>query len=272
MMGDKAIRVQNLSKQYRIGRRSPIFGMHELLEDVVKAPSRILLSPLAGAPPSHVTRQAVERDASIWALRDVSFELSCGEIVGLIGKNGAGKSVLLRILARVTKPTTGCAQLLGRIGSMLEVGTGFHPELTGRENIYLNGTILGMRKAEIDRKFDAIVVFSEVARFLDTPVKHYSSGLRVRLAFAVAAHLDTEILLLDEVLSVADESFQGKCERKLQEVAQEGRAVLFVSHDMTAIENLCQRTIYLKEGQVYLDGATREVISCYSGINRSGEP
>jgi lipopolysaccharide transport system ATP-binding protein len=282
-MSDVAIRVQNLSKRYRIERRSNLFGMHELLEDVVKAPVRMFVrtapdqavsrSPgkdRGTALPGAETGATVERDLSLWALQDVSLEVARGEIVGLIGRNGAGKSVLLKILARITKPTNGRAQLLGRIGSMLEVGTGFHPELSGRENIYLNGTILGMKKAEINRKFDEIIAFSEVEKFLDTPVKHYSSGMKVRLAFAVAAHLEAEILLLDEVLAVGDESFHEKCVRKLGEVVQEGRAVLFVSHDMATIECLCPRTVFLREGRVDLDGETRAVIARYLELNRAG--
>jgi lipopolysaccharide transport system ATP-binding protein len=265
-MNNVAVRVDNLGKRYRIGRRSRFHGMHELLEDIVKAPVRMLMRASQG----QAAGTTFERDLHIWALQDVSLEVARGEIVGLIGKNGAGKSVLLKILARITKPTKGRAQLLGRIGSMLEVGTGFHPELSGRENIYLNGTILGMKKAEINRKFDEIIAFSEVEKFLDMPVKRYSSGMKVRLAFAVAAHLDAEILLLDEVLAVGDESFHEKCVRKLGEVVKEGRAVLFVSHDMATIESLCRRTIFLRDGRVYLDGETREVVSHYLEVNRAG--
>ena len=184
-----------------------------------------------------------------------------GEVVGLIGKNGAGKSVLLKVLSRITKPTQGRAPLYGRVGSMLEVGTGFHPELTGRENIFLNGTILGMKRAEIARKFEEIVEFSEVMQFLDTPVKHYYSGMRVRLAFAVTAHLDTDILMLDEVLAVGDEAFQQKCREKIRAVAREGRTVLLVSHDMPALQEICTRPIFLRDGRIDLDGSTGEVIA-----------
>ncbi|MCX8125312.1 MAG: ABC transporter ATP-binding protein, partial [Spirochaetes bacterium] len=199
----------------------------------------------------------------IWALKDVSFEVKRGETVGIIGRNGAGKSTLLKILSRITEPTTGRVILRGRVASLLEVGTGFHPELTGRENIYLNGAILGMSRAEIKRKFDEIVAFAEIEKFLDTPVKRYSSGMYVRLAFAVAAHLEPEILLVDEVLAVGDAAFQKKCLGKMGEVAKEGRTVLFVSHNMVAIENLCQRGIILDEGKMSFAGAIKNVIRKY---------
>jgi lipopolysaccharide transport system ATP-binding protein len=236
--------------------------MHETLEEAVKAPFHSLSSVIKGLSSSS-PRERTADDRYVWALQDVSFEVSRGEVVGIIGKNGAGKSVLLKILSRITKPATGYAEIHGRVGSILEVGAGFHPELTGRENIYLNGTILGMKRAEISRKFDEIVAFSEVEKFLDTPLKHYSSGMNVRLAFAVAAHLDSEIMLIDEVLAVGDESFQQKCLKKVQEVATEGRTVLFVSHDMKVIENLCARTILLSEGRIHMDGDTQEVVSHY---------
>jgi len=199
----------------------------------------------------------------IWALRDVSFEVGKGEVLGIIGRNGAGKSTLLKILTRITEPTSGRALLHGRVASLLEVGTGFHPELTGRENVYLNGTILGMKKTEIDLKFDEIVEFSGVGRFMDTPVKRYSSGMYVRLAFAVAAHLEPEILLIDEVLAVGDVSFQRRCLGKMGEVAKEGRTVLFVSHNMTAVANLCPKSILLEEGEVVAHGPSWEVIEKY---------
>jgi lipopolysaccharide transport system ATP-binding protein len=207
----------------------------------------------------------VPRD-TFWALRDVSFQVARGEAVGLIGRNGAGKSTLLKILSRITEPTEGEARLNGRVGSLLEVGTGFHPELTGRENIFLNGAILGMRRREIDRQFDAIVDFAEVERFLDTPVKRYSSGMYVRLAFAVAAHLNPEILVVDEVLAVGDAAFQAKCLGKMQNVAsQEGRTVLFVSHNMAAVSALCQRVILLDAGRIAMDGPASQVVDRYHG-------
>jgi lipopolysaccharide transport system ATP-binding protein len=209
-----------------------------------------------------------------WALRDVSFTIQPGEIVGIIGRNGAGKSTLLKILSRITEPTEGEAVINGRVGSLLEIGTGFHPELTGRENIYMNGTILGMKKAEIDRKFDEIAAFAEIDEFLDTPVKRYSSGMYVRLAFAVAAHLEPEILLIDEVLAVGDEQFQKKCLGKMESVGREGRTVLFVSHNMGSIAQLCQKTILLSHGRISKFGKTPEIIGCYldesSAHNKEG--
>jgi len=200
---------------------------------------------------------------TIWALKDVSFEVKQGEVIGIIGRNGAGKSTLLKILSRITEPTEGYADIYGRVGSLLEVGTGFHPELTGRENIFLNGAILGMRKQEIEQKFDEIVNFAEVEKFIDTPVKHYSSGMYLRLAFAVAAHLDPEILLVDEVLAVGDAAFQQKCLGKMGAVAREGRTVLFVSHNMGAITRLCERSICLDEGQIIIDGKSNQVVDHY---------
>jgi lipopolysaccharide transport system ATP-binding protein len=202
-------------------------------------------------------------DDYIWAVRHVSFDVSQGDVVGVIGRNGAGKSVLLKILSRVTPPTAGNAEIRGRVTSLLELGAAFHPELTGRENVYLNGGILGMRRAEIARKFDEIVAFSEVDKFLDAPVKHYSSGMYMRLAFGVAAHLEGDILLLDEVLAVGDESFQNKCVAKIRKMAADGRTVLFVSHGMKSVERLCSRAILLHDGRLVADGGTREVISRY---------
>ncbi|MBU4288994.1 MAG: ABC transporter ATP-binding protein [Proteobacteria bacterium] len=212
-------------------------------------------------------------DDTIWALRDVSFEVNQGEVIGIIGRNGAGKSTLLKILSRITEPTSGDVKLYGRVSSLLEVGTGFHPELTGRENIYLNGAILGMRKTEIARKFDEIVEFAEIEKFMDTPVKRYSSGMYVRLAFAVAAHLEPEILLVDEVLAVGDIPFQKKCLGKMSDVAKGGRTVLFVSHNMQAIQKLCTRVIILHEGRVVMDGPTDEATSKYlgDGMGLNGE-
>jgi len=256
-MSDIAIRVENLSKQYRIGGPQARYKtIRESLTEAVQAPFRRLASVVRG-------QSSAVSNETIWALKDVSFEVKRGEVVGIIGRNGAGKSTLLKVLSRITEPTEGRAEIHGRVGSLLEVGTGFHPELTGRENITLNGAILGMKRAEIDRKFDEIVDFAEIEKFLDTPVKHYSSGMYVRLAFAVAAHLEPEILLVDEVLAVGDVAFQKKCLGKMGDVAREGRTVLFVSHNMAAIENLCARTILLEEGHSIRDGATKEAIAMY---------
>ena len=207
--------------------------------------------------------QSGNPDHSFWALKDVSFTVNRGEIVGIIGRNGAGKSTLLKILSRITEPTTGFAEIRGRVGSLLEVGTGFHPELTGRENIYLNGAILGMRKAEIERKFDEIVAFAEVETFIDTPVKHFSTGMYLRLAFAVAAYLEPEILIVDEVLAVGDANFQRKCLDKMEDIGQQGRTVLLVSHNMSAITRMCSRAVLINEGKVVKDGPSTEVVSAY---------
>lgn len=245
-MSDAAIRVDGIGKRYRIGERA---RQGALLRDVI-----------AGAFRRNGKRSSRE---IIWAVRDVSFEVKQGEVVGLIGRNGAGKSTLLKLLARITRPTVGRAELHGRIASLLEVGTGFHPELTGRENIFLSGAILGMSKAEIVRKFDEIVAFSEVERFIDTPLKHYSSGMGMRLAFAVAAHLEPEILLVDEVLSVGDARFQKKCLGKMEEVSRGGRTILFVSHSAAAVTRLCGRCVLLNSGRVEKDGPAHEVISAY---------
>ena len=240
-MSDIAIRAENLGKMYRIGaRRAPYGRFTETLMRALAAPIRRLRD--LGKP--------VPAEEFIWALQDVSFEIKRGEAVGIIGRNGAGKSTLLKILSRITEPTTGRVELHGRVGSLLEVGTGFHPELTGRENIYLNGAILGMKRAEIQSRFDEIVAFAEIEKFLDTPVKHYSSGMYVRLAFAVAAHLEPEILLVDEVLAVGDVAFQKKCLGKMENVAREGRTVLFVSHNMNAVEQLCGSALLLERGRI----------------------
>jgi len=246
-MTDIAIRVEHLSKRYRIGAQR-----HDTLRDAIVHTFK-----------RGNARTSSRHDDTIWALRDVSFEVKRGEVVGIIGRNGAGKSTLLKILSRITEPTSGRAEIHGRVGSLLEVGTGFHPELTGRENIYLNGAILGMRKAEIDRKFDEIVAFAEIEKFLDTPVKHYSSGMYVRLAFAVAAHLDPEILLVDEVLAVGDAAFQKKCLGKMGDVASEGRTVLFVSHNMAAIQSLCNWGLLLNDGWATESGSIDEVVKAY---------
>jgi len=266
-MSDLAVRVEHLGKQYHIGRKQEKYKtLRDALVEALVAPiqraGRLLRGQATGA---------AELDETIWALKDVSFEVRQGEVVGIIGRNGAGKSTLLKILSRITEPTEGYAEIRGRVGSLLEVGTGFHNELTGRENIYLNGAILGMRRKEIDRKFDEIVAFAEVEKFIDTPVKHYSSGMYLRLAFAVAAHLEPEILLVDEVLAVGDAAFQKKCLGKMEDVAQEGRTVLFVSHNMGAITQLCGRTFWLDEGQVKLSGPSAEVVAAYLLTEMEGQ-
>ncbi len=253
-----SISVENLSKQYRLG----VIGNRTLYEDINRWWARVrgLPDPLAKiGEVDHGNRT----DGLLWALRDVSFQLQQGEVLGVIGRNGAGKSTLLKILSKVTGPTTGQVKMRGRIASLLEVGTGFHPELTGRENIYLNGAILGMSRDEITRKFDEIITFSEVEKFVDTPVKRYSSGMYVRLAFAVAAHLDPEIMVIDEVLAVGDAAFQRKCLGKLSENAGEGRTVLFVSHNMAAINRLCSRAILLDKGMMIADGPAAEITAKY---------
>jgi len=261
-MGDLVIRSEQLSKRYRIGALQRGYRtLRETLVDLAKAPYR--------AARRAVRRESKPDEQLIWALRDIDFEVHQGEVLGIIGRNGAGKSTLLKVLSRITEPTSGRVRVAGRVGSLLEVGTGFHPELTGRENIYLNGAILGMRNAEIDQRFDEIVAFSEIEKFIDTPVKHYSSGMFLRLAFAVAAHLTPEILLVDEVLAVGDERFQKKCMGKMESVGKEGRTVLFVSHNMNAIQRLCQRVILLEDGKVRADGETSEVISEYLNADRS---
>lgn len=250
-----AIRVTDLGKRYRVNHAETVSGYRTLRESLLEA---------ASAPFKRLKHRRVNgaRD-DFWALRDVSFDVQPGEVVGIIGRNGAGKSTFLKILSRITKPTTGRVELRGRVGSLLEVGTGFHPELTGRENIYLNGAILGMSRREITRKFDQIVAFAEVEKFLDTPVKRYSSGMYVRLAFAVAAYLEPEILIVDEVLAVGDMAFQRKCMGRMREVGRGGSTVLFVSHNMPAIESLCDRAILLDAGRVVQDGEVPEVVAGY---------
>ncbi|WP_376797500.1 ABC transporter ATP-binding protein, partial [Thermogemmatispora sp.] len=228
------------------------------------------LTGFARAPLERLRRNGHANSETIWALKDVSFEVYPGEVVGIIGRNGAGKSTLLKILSRITEPTTGRVELYGRVGSLLEVGTGFHPELTGRENIYLNGAILGMTRREIDKKFDEIVDFAEIEKFIDTPVKHYSSGMYMRLAFAVAAHLDPEILLVDEVLAVGDVSFQRKCLGKMGDIARKGRTVIFVSHNMAAVKDLCNVSLWLDDGEKRSSGLATKIVSEYlKEINRS---
>jgi lipopolysaccharide transport system ATP-binding protein len=250
---DIAISVQDLSKLYHIGA---LQQRHDTLRDALVAKLR----RVGDATARRGDDASVD---TIWALKDVSFTIERGEVIGIIGRNGAGKSTLLKILSRITEPTSGRAEIHGRVGSLLEVGTGFHPELTGRENIYLNGAILGMRKAEIERQFDAIVAFAEIERFLDTPVKRYSSGMYVRLAFAVAAHLEPEILLVDEVLAVGDAAFQDKCLGKMGDVARSGRTVLFVSHNLGAVKRLCQRSLWIQAGEIAGLGRTDEIIGSY---------
>jgi lipopolysaccharide transport system ATP-binding protein len=254
-MAETVIRVEGLGKRYRIGERVRDTGLRHVIGDALRAPVSLLRGSKDGS---------TRRGASIiWALKDVNFEVRQGEVVGLIGRNGAGKSTLLKILARITRPTEGHAEIHGRVGSLLEVGTGFHPELTGRENVYMSGAILGMRKAEIERKFDEIVAFSEVERFLETPLKHYSSGMQVRLAFAVAAHLEPEILFVDEVLSVGDAAFQKKCLGKMGQVSREGRTILFVSHNTAAVKALCNRAILMRDGAVAATGGVSAVLDDY---------
>ena len=238
-----AIQVQNISKRYYLGDRLPN-SLRDLATKILKF------------------RGSSSKD-EFWALKDLSFDVGEGETLGIIGRNGAGKSTLLKVLSRITKPTSGLAKIQGRVGSLLEVGTGFHNELTGRENIYMNGAILGMKRAEIARKFDEIVAFSEIEQFLDTPVKHYSSGMYMRLAFSIAAHLEPEVLIVDEVLAVGDAAFQKKCLGKMREVGEKGRTVIFVSHDMNAVTRLCDRVIWIENGRLKLDGDTRNVVGEY---------
>jgi lipopolysaccharide transport system ATP-binding protein len=263
-MSENAIVVENLSKRYLIGHRFSPVGYHKYAQfrDVIGREIRNFARKAADVVSG---RQVVQGDEveEFWALKDVSFEVKQGEVLGIIGRNGAGKSTLLKILSRITEPTEGRVLLRGRVASLLEVGTGFHHELTGRENIFLNGAILGMTQREIRRKFDEIVAFAEVEKFLDTPVKHYSSGMYVRLAFAVAAHLEPEILILDEVLAVGDSQFQKKCLGKMGEVSSEGRTVLFVSHNLDAVRNFCRSALLLQEGQLFFNGPVEGGVEQY---------
>ncbi len=261
-MSDVAIHAEKLSKLYRIGQERRHDTLRDLVSETMSFPFRRNKRRAPGVSPGHRLPRSEDQER-VWALRDVSFQVLHGEVVGFIGHNGAGKSTLLKILSRITEPTSGHAEVRGRLGSLLEVGTGFNPELTGRENVYLNGAILGMSKAEIRHRFDEIVEFSEVGRFIDTPVKRYSSGMYMRLAFAVAAHLEPDILAVDEVLAVGDASFQRKCLGKMGSVAQTGRTVLFVSHNMLAMEDLCDRVIWLKDGRMVDEGQPKSVISRY---------
>jgi lipopolysaccharide transport system ATP-binding protein len=262
MMGDIAIRVEDLGKQYRIGMQ--VTRYHTLRDSIAEAARR---------PIRALSQRRYTPTNTIWALEGVNFDVKKGAVLGVIGRNGAGKSTLLKILSRVTEPSKGYAEIHGRVGSLLEVGTGFHPELTGRENIALNGAILGMKRAEIERKFDEIVEFSGVEKFIDTPVKWYSSGMYLRLAFAVAAHMEPEILVVDEVLAVGDAEFQRKCLGKMSDVAGEGRTVMFVSHNMSAILRLTQETILLEKGSLLLRAASPQAVDTYltSGYAQSGE-
>ena len=299
-MTDIAVRVENLSKLYRIGQFGGYKTIRETLMDVASAPFRWLRRTEdrrqktgqktddgrretgqktedgrqktgASRPRSSVSGQSSVSGHGnfIWALKDVSFEVKHGEAVGIIGRNGSGKTTILKILSRITAPTEGRVEIYGRVGSLLEVGTGFHPELTGRENIYLNGAIIGMKKAEVERKFDEIVAFSEVEKFLDTPVKRYSSGMYVRLAFSVAAHLEPEILIVDEVLAVGDAAFQKKCLGKMSNVTGEGRTVLFVSHNMSAIRELCPRSLWIDNGRIVESGSSSSIVDSYLQSGRS---
>lgn len=252
-MSEAAIVVENLSKRFEIARNPERYtALRDRLTQALTSPLRMF----SGRDKQSATRE-------FWALRDLSFEVAAGEAIGIIGRNGAGKSTLLKILSRITEPSHGRAILHGRISSLLEVGSGFHPELSGRDNIYMNGAILGMRKFEIDRKFDQIVDFAETGKFIDTAIKHYSSGMYMRLAFAVAAHLESEILFVDEVLAVGDAQFQKRCLERMQGIAREGRTVIFVSHNLTAISTLCRKTLYLDAGQIVAYGPTQQVVSAY---------
>ena len=263
-MTDIAIRAEKLGKRFRVGERLRYLALRDVLTETARAPWRLL----RGAAHTHTASAA----SHIWALKDASFEVSQGEVVGIIGRNGAGKSTLLKILARVTKPTEGFAKIHGRLGSLLEVGTGFHSELSGRENVYLSGAILGMRKREIARKFDEIVAFAEVEQFIDTPLKHFSTGMQMRLAFAVAAHLEPEVLLVDEVLAVGDAAFQKKCLGKMGDVARGGRTILFVSHQMNQIRRLCERVLWIDNGRIREAGPTAEVTCSYEAAVLSRGP
>jgi len=258
-MSDTAIRVENLSKQYRIGQTTGYGTLRDAIMARVRRPATPPVLPASGDK-NH-----------IWALKDVAFEVQRGDAVGIIGRNGSGKSTLLKILSRITAPTAGRATIRGRVGSLLEVGTGFHPELTGRENIYLNGAIIGMSRAEVRLRFDEIVAFAEVERFLDTPVKHYSSGMYVRLAFAVAAHLNPDVLLVDEVLAVGDIAFQRKCLDRMGDAAEEGRSIVFVSHSMAAVATLCNEVVLLDCGTAVLQGSVEEVLPVYLGSERAAQ-
>jgi lipopolysaccharide transport system ATP-binding protein len=262
-MSDIVIRAEKLGKRYRIGERERYVALRDVLARAASAPVRLFQARKPASPNGDPTH--------IWALKDVSFEIRQGEVVGVVGRNGSGKTTLLKVLARVTRPTEGRAQVRGRVGSLLEVGTGFHSELTGRENVFLSGAILGMTKSEILRKFDEMVAFAEVEKFIDTPLKHYSTGMQMRLAFSVAAHLEPEILLVDEVLAVGDMQFQKKCLGKMREVSSEGRTVIFVSHNMGAVIGLCERGIMLNAGRIAHVGSVSEVVAKYLQLHAEQE-
>src|SRR5213594_1407992 len=255
-MSEIAISARGLSKRYAIGQQERENALRNVIGPILRAPWKLLER---------------EKKEKFWALKDVDLEVKHGEVLGLIGRNGAGKTTLLKILSRITRPTKGWAEIYGRVGSLLEVGTGFHPDLTGRENTFLSGAILGMSKREIARKFDEIVAFAELEKFIDTPVKHYSSGMYVRLAFAVAAHLEPEILLVDEVLAVGDINFQKKCLGKMGDVARAGRTVVLVSHQLNQIRRLCHRVVWIDDGSVRQDGPTHEVVSAYESAMEIGD-
>jgi len=259
-MSDPAIQVENLSKRYTIYHKKDGSGLRHVINDVLTAPFRIVKSVFSKNAEIESSGQSNE---DFWALKDVDFEIKQGEVVGVVGRNGAGKSTLLKVLSRITEPTTGRIRMHGRVASLLEVGTGFHPELSGRDNIFLNGAILGMSRAEIRRKFDEIVAFSEIEKFIDTPVKRYSSGMYVRLAFAVAAHLEPEILIVDEVLAVGDAQFQRKCLGKMGEVSKGGRTILFVSHNMSAVAQLCTTGLLFQKGRLIKQAPVNEIVSAY---------
>ncbi|HTG91624.1 MAG TPA: polysaccharide ABC transporter ATP-binding protein [Pyrinomonadaceae bacterium] len=272
MSSDIAIRCEGLSKRYRIGKTDSYRTLRDVIADAAAAPFRRLRRTVSSNGNGNLADSIEPTANSIWALNDVSLEINRGDVVGIIGRNGAGKSTLLKILSRITKPTRGHADINGRVGSLLEVGTGFHPELTGRENIYLNGAILGMHKAEIDRKFDEIVAFAEVEQFIDTPVKRYSSGMYVRLAFAVAAHMETEILLVDEVLAVGDAQFQKKCFSKMSQIRNQGKTIVLVSHNMAAVRNICNQGLHLQHGHAVLQAEINQVVDAYlAGTEEAAE-
>jgi homopolymeric O-antigen transport system ATP-binding protein len=261
-MTDSAILCESLSKQYRIGQPEAYRTLRDVIAETAARPFNRIHRTFTPNGNGN-SKSETQSKATIWALKDVSFEVKRGEVVGIIGRNGAGKSTLLRILSRITKPTKGYADINGRVGSLLEVGTGFHPELTGRENIFLNGAILGMRKTEIERKFDQIVSFAEVEQFIDTPVKRYSSGMYVRLAFAVAAHMETEILMVDEVLAVGDAQFQKRCFSKIREAGRDGRTIVLVSHNMAAVRNICGSGLLLDGGRLTHSGDINQIVDSY---------
>lgn len=265
-MSNVAIRVENIGKRYRRGEDVPYRRLSEMLQGIPAAALRAARGSLR--PRTQSAADSTGRHGDFWALKDVSFDVQEGEVLGVIGRNGAGKSTLLKVLSRITEPTTGRFGVRGRLASLLEVGTGFHPELTGRENIYLSGTILGMSRAEIKRHFDEIVAFAEIDEFLDTPVKRYSSGMYVRLGFAIAAHLQPEILIVDEVLAVGDAAFQKKCLGKMGDIARSGRTVLFVSHNQSAIVNLCSSAVLVEKGRIAEIGVTESVVRAYQAIGQ----